>query len=58
MKGIQIYSEGAWNSEIIANYKISGIPRFIIIDKEGKLVDGNAPRPSNPETATILSTLI
>jgi thiol-disulfide isomerase/thioredoxin len=58
MKGIQIYSEGAWNSEIIANYKISGIPRFIIIDKEGKLVDGNAPRPSNPETANILSKLI
>ena len=58
MKGLQLYATGAWNAEIITNYKIQGIPRFIIIDKEGKMVDGNAPRPSNPATFDILNNLI
>lgn len=58
MKGLQVFAPGAWNAEIITNYKIQGIPRFIIIDKEGKMVDGNAPRPSNPATYDILSKLI
>ena len=58
MKGLQIYATGAWNAEIITNYKIQGIPRFIIIDKEGNMVDGNAPRPSNSATYEILNKLI
>lgn len=58
MKGLQLYSAGAWNSEIIANYKVSGIPRFLIIDKEGNLVEGNATRPSNPATETALKNLL
>ncbi|MFZ1703011.1 MAG: TlpA disulfide reductase family protein [Saprospiraceae bacterium] len=58
MKGLQLYSEGAWNSEIISNYKINGIPRFIIIDKDGNLVDANALRPSNPNTADVLTKLL
>jgi len=29
-------------------YKISGIPRFLIFDKEGKVVTVDAPVPSNP----------
>ncbi len=58
MKGLQLFAQGAWNSDVIANYRINGIPRFIIIDKDGKLVDGNAPRPSNPGTEQILKSLI
>ena len=30
-------------------YKIEGIPRFLIFDREGKIVTVDAPRPSNPE---------
>lgn len=29
-------------------YKVEGIPRFLIFDKEGKIVSVDAPRPSNP----------
>lgn len=29
-------------------YKIEGIPRFLIFDREGKIVTVDAPRPSNP----------
>ena len=30
-------------------YKIAGIPRFLIFDREGKIVTVDAPMPSNPE---------
>lgn len=50
LKGYQLFAPKAWESSIIKDYAIRGIPRFIIIDKEGKLVDANASRPSNPET--------
>ena len=49
--------KGWKNIELLANYnesigkyyKIEGIPRFMIFDKEGKIVTVDAPRPSNPE---------
>ncbi|SMO76883.1 Thiol-disulfide isomerase or thioredoxin [Solitalea koreensis] len=30
-------------------YNISGIPRFLIFDRDGKVVTVDAPRPSNPQ---------
>ncbi|WP_375581308.1 TlpA disulfide reductase family protein [Marivirga tractuosa] len=44
--GIHLYAEGAWDATIMQKYGISGIPRFILIDQEGKIVNANAARPS------------
>jgi len=46
MKGVQLFAEGAWKSSIVKDYNIRGIPRFILIDREGKIIDVKAPRPS------------
>ncbi len=54
MKGVQLYAENAWNSTIVSDYLIRGIPRFIIIDKDGKIINANAPRPSSSEIRTYL----
>lgn len=35
-------------------YLIRGIPRFILIDPEGRIINSDMSRPSNPETAKIL----
>ncbi|MCY1636330.1 TlpA family protein disulfide reductase [Marinifilum sp. D737] len=45
--GIQI-NVGQRNS-ISKDYMITGIPRFMLFDKEGKIVSVNAPRPSQKE---------
>ena len=38
------------HTESIHNYyKIEGIPRFLVFDREGKIVTVDAPMPSNPE---------
>lgn len=50
--GIQLFATG-WGQ--IANYyKITGIPRFMVFDRKGKIVTVNSPRPSNPELKVLL----
>ncbi len=45
--GIQLFAPNDWKSEFVQNYKIKGIPRFILIDPQGNIVDASAPRPSS-----------
>jgi thiol-disulfide isomerase/thioredoxin len=52
------YSEGGWASEVVKKYQINGIPRYMIIDKNGTIVQADAVRPSNPATLEILLKLI
>lgn len=54
--GVQLFAKG-W-SEITKYYKITGIPRFMVFDKQGKIVTVDAPRPSSPELKTLLEKYI
>lgn len=44
---------GGWG-DFAQYYKIRGIPRFMVYDKEGKIVTVDAPRPSNPALKALL----
>lgn len=46
LQGVQLFASG-W-SKIAKDYQIKAIPRFMVFDKEGKIVSVDAPRPSNP----------
>ena len=46
LEGIQIIADKAWRSNFVNEYVIEGIPRFILIDKDGNLMDPMAPRPA------------
>ena len=50
--GVQLWADG-W-SEITKSYAIFGIPRFLLIDKDGSLISVDAPRPSSSEIITLL----
>lgn len=43
--GIQLFA-GSWTTGFADDYKIRAVPRFMIFDKEGKIVSLNAPPPS------------
>lgn len=49
LEGVQLIADNAWESDFVTNYGIRGIPRFILVDPEGKIVSSDAPRPSTPE---------
>jgi len=56
--GIQLFADNAFESDIATSYKINTIPRFLLFDKEGNIIDANATRPSDPKTKEILSKLL
>ena len=55
--GIQVIADNAWGSKFVKDYKINGIPRFILIDPNGNVVNPDAPRPSNPKLIELFNEL-
>lgn len=55
MKGIQLHLKVG--DSFMDDYMILGIPHFILLDKEGKIVNSNMTRPSNPDTVRTLDEL-
>jgi len=56
MKGEQLRFDG--KDRFMESYKITGIPRFILLDQEGKIVDPDMTRPSDPATVETLDKLL
>ncbi|SFG67898.1 TlpA family protein disulfide reductase [Pedobacter insulae] len=52
--GIQLFANGG-SSTISKVYHISGIPRFMLFDKNGHIIDVDSPRPSDPKLREILN---
>ncbi|WEK18984.1 MAG: TlpA disulfide reductase family protein [Candidatus Pedobacter colombiensis] len=50
--GLQVFATG-WG-DIAKYYKITGIPRFMVFDRNGKIVTIDSPRPSEPELKALL----
>lgn len=56
MGGYQLHNGG--DRSLMNAYKVTGIPRFILIGKDGKIVSANMSRPSSPATAQKFDELL
>ncbi len=56
--GVQLMADAAFNSEIIKEYGVMGIPRFMLVDPEGKILNADAPRPSDPSLKKLFKSLL
>lgn len=54
MSGIQLNEPAGPKSEFAKFYKLRGIPRFLVFDKAGKIVETNAPRPSDAKLKMLI----
>jgi hypothetical protein len=55
--GIQLIVDKAFESDFIQKYMIKGIPKFILIDPQGNIVNANAPRPSDTKLKELFDKL-
>lgn len=58
MGGIQLHTGG--DNTFLDTYRtlgVTGIPRFILLDKEGKIIDAFMTRPSDPATVATFNAL-
>ncbi len=53
----QLRADSAWKSSFIADYSINSIPRFILLDPKGNIVNPDAPRPSSEAFKTMIKEL-
>ena len=56
--GIQVMADKDFNSDFVKKFNINSIPRFILIDPAGKIVSGDAKRPSDPGLRKQLDSLL
>ena len=52
LKGIQLFAGD--RNQIVKDYSVKSIPRFIVVGKDGNIVAWDAPHPSNPALARLL----
>ena len=57
LTGIQLFAPNGWQSQFVLDYKIKGIPRFILIDPNGNVVKPDAPRPSDASLTALFTSL-
>ncbi|MDR6966745.1 thiol-disulfide isomerase/thioredoxin [Flavobacterium arsenatis] len=56
--GVQLFADNDWSSSFVKDLGITGIPRFILIDPKGNIVNANADRPSSPKLVEVLEGLL
>jgi thiol-disulfide isomerase/thioredoxin len=54
IQGVNVISPGNWSSEACKYFQINSIPRYMILDKKGEIVEFNAPRPSDESLMGLL----
>ena len=57
LMGVQLFTGNGWEADFVKNYKVNGIPRFILIAPDGTIVDADAPRPSSKKLTELLDEL-
>lgn len=58
LKGIQLMADKDFGSDVAKNYDVNAIPRFLLFDTKGNIINADALRPSNPELRVQLDKLL
>ena len=55
LPGVQLFGGDMAGPTLSKPYKITGIPRFMLVGKDGSLIYMDAPRPSSSEIRAVLN---
>lgn len=58
LSGIQLFADRDWESDFVTQYGVTGIPRFILLDPQGNIIESDAERPSSPNLQVQLDSLL
>jgi len=57
LKTINLFSNGNWENVLKEKYDISGFPHFVLIDKEGRIIENKCARPNQEIEEVIWNNL-
>jgi len=55
MTGVQLFADNGFASTFAREYGVNSIPRFLLLDPKGNIIDADAPRPSSPKLIEVLT---
>jgi thiol-disulfide isomerase/thioredoxin len=55
IQGVHLLSKGGMKSAVGKAFNIQGVPRYVIIGKDGKIFDNDASRPSEDKTPALIN---
>ena len=58
LPGVQLHVEDTWESDLAINYNVKGIPRYLLIGPDGKIISANAPKPSEEKLKELLDSFL
>ena len=56
--GIHLYDAEGLNSDFMKAFSVGLIPRFMMIDEQGKIITGTAPRPSSDNVRNFIDSYL
>ncbi len=57
-RGVALNAGGGYNEGVFKDYQIQSIPTYVFVDKEGKLIESRAPRPSTQEVRALFDEYV
>ena len=57
LTGVHLFTGSGWEADFVQDYKVNGIPRFIVIAPDGTIVNADAPRPSSKKLIVLFEEL-
>ncbi|HEY8400756.1 MAG TPA: TlpA disulfide reductase family protein [Cytophagaceae bacterium] len=58
IQGVHLNSKDGKEEDILTKYNLVSIPKFVLIDKQGNIVDDDAKRPSDPALINDIEKLL
>ncbi|MEM6724721.1 MAG: TlpA disulfide reductase family protein [Bacteroidota bacterium] len=58
LKGIQLFAAQIYESDVVQQYNVKGLPSYFIIDAQGRITESRAPRPSEPRAAAAIRSAV
>ncbi|WP_143473217.1 TlpA family protein disulfide reductase [Flavilitoribacter nigricans] len=55
LHGVNLLAQGNWNDKIAKSYQILSYPTYVLIGKDGKVINGACPEPSSGELVGLIS---
>lgn len=58
LTGVHLFSDNSFKSKFMKEFSVTSIPRFILINPKGEIIDNDAPRPSYDMTKELFDELL
>jgi thiol-disulfide isomerase/thioredoxin len=58
LHGVNVVTQGNWERKLKEAYAVDAFPHYVLIDQEGKIIENQTHRPSDPRLAALIEATL